>query len=67
MEQLPSEQSRCMSDTNKAGEIFKVPRLSPRNHCRSTRVLLGMPVSWSSALNIHCANNISYNDDDFYL
>lgn len=43
-----------MSDTNETGEIFKSPRLSPRNHRRSTGVALGMPVSWSAALKIDC-------------
>lgn len=54
LKQLPSEQSRHVSDTNETGEIFKSPRLSPRNHCRSTGVALGMPVSWSAALKIDC-------------
>lgn len=45
MKQLPSEQSRHMSDTNETGEIFKSPRLSPRHHCSSSRVVWGMPAS----------------------
>lgn len=67
MKELPSEQSRHMSDANEMGEIFKSPRLSPRNHCSPSKAVLGMLMDYSSAPRIDSVNSISYNDDDYYL